>query len=172
MLLFIAILYTIGVVINKFCDIRYDHNTYIDMFTSFFLIFIWLMALTQQYSILFSIIFSFIMGTLLSFIFGIFNKVIIKKNNTIENNENKIYNIDNTILNDSKQELENFNNQWVGLTGIIIKYDQVNNNYLGSLDNGNGSIILYTNEEEKLNTDDHFTITSIENARFYCTKQN
>lgn len=171
-LLFIAITYTIGVVISKFFDIKYDHNTYIDMFTSFFLIYIWTYFLTQSWGSIYSIIFSIIFAITISFIFGIFqNKKINNKDIKSFDFTNSNVVFDEEEIKKAQQEVENFKNKWIGLTGTIINYDENSKCYLGTLDNGSGSIIIFSNDEEKMVQDDHFVLTEINGGKIFCTKK-
>lgn len=172
--LFIAIIYTVGFIINKGFDIIYDHNTYIDHFSSFFLICIWLMVATSSWNIIYSSLFSIGLSGLFSFIFGIYQNKGIKNNEDSKKEEINTVQYNDKIQFHTEVKETNNNvytetiNQWIGLKGVITDYDKENDYYYGTLDD-NRTIILKS-EGEKLNKGDKFITTKISGVNIICKK--
>lgn len=171
--LFIAIIYTGGFIINKSLDIIYDHDTYVDHFSSFFLIAIWLLVATSSWNIIYAVLFSIILSGLFSYLFGIYqnkSKHSLRWHKSTESKSDTDVTADNLELK-SDVETNDFSNalkEWIGLTGTIISYDNEYDYYYGTLDDKR-SIILKS-EGEKLEKGDSFITTKIEGVNIFCKK--
>ena len=176
--LFIAIIYTVGFVINKGLDIIYDHDTYVDHFSSFFLICIWLMVATSSWNIIYSSLFSIGIAGLFSFLFGLYQnkgkKKLLENNNDetliINTNFDNIKHLKESNINKNIEEYNKALDQWIGKTGTILSYDEENDYYYGTFDDNRSAILK--SEGEKLNKGDKFITTRINGVNIMCKKQD
>lgn len=167
----IAIIYTLGILINKLVNIYYNvEKNVLNTLNVFFLLFIWTFTLTENLNqyICFTIT---LLITLIGTGIFYFDQSKKKRNDTINETINKFDEIPTDIIPQYNDIIPNdFKKEWIGKTGKIIQNNEYDNNYLGIIEETSESIILYSENDQKLQPDDDFEITDLKNCKFYCKK--